>query len=139
MQKKDARQRQQFEDRVPPFLDFHQKCTRCCNSRSSAWVRSDIPASKGINLLPDTKRARDVCSTQLRLLGQRSGPDSQQEGSPKRSGQHTLLVLFMNIQYLFQSFCQSTVRGDHKPLYSLKVEYIHQKIVKYSQFLLREV
>ncbi len=114
MQKKDARQRQQFEDREPPFLDFHQKR----NSRSSAWVRSNIPASKGINLLPDTKRARDVCATQLRLLGQRSGPDSQQEGSPKRSGQHTLLVLFMNIQYLFQSFCQSTVRGDHKALYS---------------------
>lgn len=76
MQKKDARQRQQFEDRVPSFLDCHQKCTRCCNSRSSAWVRSDIPASKGINLFPDTSRARDVCATQLRLLGQRSGTDS---------------------------------------------------------------
>lgn len=58
------------------FLDFHQKCTRCCNSRSSAWVRSDIPANEGINLLPDTSRTRAVCATQLRLLGQRSGTDS---------------------------------------------------------------
>jgi len=58
------------------FIPFHKKCTRCCNSRSSVWVTSGIPASEGINLLPDTRRARVVCPTQLKLLGQRSDTDS---------------------------------------------------------------
>lgn len=99
-------------------LPFNKKCTRCCNSRSSAWVTSGILASKGINLLRH-QESQSCLSIPIKTAGSAFWHRlSQQECSPKRSGQHTLLVLFMNIQYLFQSFCQATVRRDHKPSYS---------------------
>lgn len=128
------RRRRQQKTEYPHFLHFHQKCTRCCNSRSSAWVTSGIPASEGINLLLDTSRARVVCATQLRLLGQPSGTDSHNRNVLPSSLANIHCLCY---SWIFSIYFKASVKllyaeiTNPRIVASLKVEHVHQEIAKH--------
>lgn len=101
---------------------------RCCNSRSSIWITSDIPASQQINLLPDT-RARRCLRNPIKIAGsafcQRI---SQQESSSKWSRrpayadlniyEYSACVLKLQSISESQTFAQLTIQFESR-IYSV--------------------